>query len=206
MDGQKIDEIIFRGIDRIVIVFDVDNEDGLKSKLLSENFLKSRIKSLRLKFLNRGYNIKIEFVPVVYSAETIMLYQYISDLHPETNIESLVHKLNTNKFQLILLTKLIGYKHIKRAKRVQDYLNLEKLKFKIRNSLKVRNTINKNLLNWILEDCNIQREHFSEKDTLIFLQEVIALFEGYQGTTIDFKVGEKEYNNQISLDKFIKEI
>lgn len=95
-----------RGIERVIFVYDMDNLKGDKTKILSRESLSSVIKNNRLLFENLAYSIELYYVPVVYAAETIMLYQYLDEKY-DISVTSLVNSINTNAQHLYLLAYLI---------------------------------------------------------------------------------------------------
>lgn len=197
-----LQDLICEGVDRILFIFDVDNEEGDKNKLLSLNYIRIKTQKVKQKFIREGYNIKLEFLPVVYSAETIMLYQFIQDSNPETDVEGIVHKTNTNDFQLLLLAKILGLENTDKAKHFSNYLDFNKLKSKITKNMEVRESINKKLFEWILNDCNPETEHYTMHEVIKFVEQVHKLFEYHMKNPITFKIGNREYTNQMSISKF----
>lgn len=147
-------EIISRGIDEIIFVFDVDNEKGLKDRTLSINYFEERIEKSKQQFMERmGYSIDFKFVIPVYSAETIMLYQYINN-DCSAEVESYVSIYDTNKLHLVTLSILNKFNRSNQAKKIRDYLKLEILVRNAEANLKFReDSINTEVLNWIISGC-----------------------------------------------------
>lgn len=197
---DSIAEYKAHNIDRIISVFDMDDIKSSNKRILSKEDMQKQLTKSKRYMTDLKYDIKWEFIPVVYSAETIMLYQFITDANPETDIENLVHPYNVNAFYLDLLARVLCYKNPKRAKHVHKYLNLDKLKSKIRMSLVARPVnINKKLLEWILEDCPVDKQFMIEEELLQFLDEVLELFNKAKQHSIDFKVGTEQMCSHIHL-------
>lgn len=204
LDKDYIDSLEKEGITKILFVFDVDNPSGDKFKVLSKEDILQQL-TITQKYLNNlHYQVEFVFMPVVYSAETIMLYQFISDSNPETDVESLVHNRNTNKFQLSLLARLLGVDKLNKAKKVRNYLDISKLKSKIRKNLEYRNTINKRLLEWILKDCNLNTKFYSEEELFEFVENAQKLLDFYLTKPTEFKIGDKNCTSWISSKKLLK--
>ena len=123
-DARKI---IGNNIDTVIIVYDLDNEDGIKTKILSDSKIKSSYSNLttRIHQLNKNYNINIKYIPVTWAAETILLYQYLST--GDTSLENIISTVDTNMLHLHLLGYLAEIKGLHRVKKIRNYLDITKL-------------------------------------------------------------------------------
>lgn len=197
---DEIVNLIILGIERVVFVFDLDNPNGIKTEIMNYAFIRKLIDNAKEQFINYGYNIEFQFIPIVYSAETLLLYQHISNRFKETNIESLVHDEDTNKFHLILLAILNKLKRYNHAKRVREFLDIDRLKEKIQLSLSMNiNNVNKHTLEWILGGCKIEDNHYDIKEVEDIINEATSIFMENRDKAVDLYIRNKLINTNISF-------
>lgn len=114
------------GIDTVIFVFDMDSDKN-NSELLSVSNVQAAIERNRRLLSEAGHSIRYLYVPVVYSAETIALYQFYDGID---SLSNLVNKNNTKLLHTNLLkvvTKIERTKELKKYEFV-DYFKLrEKL-------------------------------------------------------------------------------
>lgn len=200
-------DIAERGIDKIIIIFDLDNENGDKSKLMSKEYITRAVINSERSFISLGYTIDIRFMPVVYSAETIALYQYLTDKGKYLDVESLVHVVNTNEFQLLLLNLLnIQNKDFSKTNVFEKYLDCNTLLYKIKANLESgRLNINKELLLWLLSGCGLDYAFKNKKETVDFVELVTQKFQEYKYDNIKLTVCSDIISNTMSLTQ-LKEL
>lgn len=197
-------ELMFRGIERVIFVFDLDNESGIKTEIMSKNYVNRKIYELVNVFKSLGYAILFEFIPTVYSAETILLYQHISKNCLDTFIESLVHCDDTNKFHLIPLAILNKLHKYSDAKKFRDIINKEKLESNIKLNLwHEEDNINLNMLEWILSGCDLNKHFLNQKELEKLMDEAYILFHKYRDMKIELSVLNMSIDTNISINKLI---
>lgn len=166
-------DIMERGIERIVLVYDMDSLHGDKTSILTNNELQSRINNVKNIFKHTGYNVEICLIPVVYAAETIMLYQYLTN-GTENNIQDLVSSVNTWKLHLYLLAYMMGESNTKKAKKVRDFIDINKLILILEESAVDLNYL---LKQWIINGCNLDsKDLMNEYSALEHLNKVTNHF------------------------------
>lgn len=198
-----------RGIDRIIIVFDLDAPSGDKRKILSVTEAQQKLAACDNFFKGSGYSVDVVGVPVAYAAETIMLYQYLGKKSLDLEIESLVHKNDTNHFHLLLLTALCDCKDYRKAKRVRDFIDKKLMVHKIQKNIESNDkNINKGLLEWICHECSMNRLTFDRQATLISLQSANRLFydkiDVKKAFTLAGKNGTIDLDTDVSLGELEK--
>ena len=155
---EDINTIASEGITDLVIVIDTDNISGDKTKTLQVTDFRLLAGKLSNKLKSAGFNtINIRFMIIAYSAETILLNQYIasSDIHTEEYIHkyNINSNRNTNLLQLVLLAALSKQFDTQEAKKVRKYLDIDKLKEIVYS---IKNSLNANVFDWILDNCNLK--------------------------------------------------
>ena len=162
------------GIERIIFVYDMDNLDGDKAFIIQKAQLTQKIDDIERIFKGIGYNVEICFIPVVYAAETLMLYQYLDEKYG-IRISHIVSSVNTNYVHLCLLAYLIKEVNIKRAKRVRNFLEIDKLVEAFEN--KYHKDINNMIKSWIIDGCNVEEEYlFNKYEAISHLEDTEELF------------------------------
>ena len=166
-------------IDNIIFVFDTDSMSGNKSKVMSTEEMSNNIRYVKksLRGLNISYqfitvayaaetimlyqnlsdnwlNISYQFITVAYAAETIMLYQNLSDNWLHLNFEDYVHRINTDALHLVMLAASNKLDDIKKAKRVRNFINWEVLRNKLSKHSQLCRDDNYMCIQWLLD--NIQ--------------------------------------------------
>lgn len=173
LSSDDVDFCIKSGIDRIVFVFDTDNESGIKTKLVSESFLRGKFDSAIYLFEHENYSIDFKFVLTVYSAETVALYQCLSNDAISSRPERFVHKVDTQYFQLILLALNFGLRRARLAKRFRDFITVDMLNNNIMVNLSTsENEISKDELQWVFSRCS-NDSYLLSFDELIRLLSVV---------------------------------
>jgi hypothetical protein len=110
-----------RGIDRILFVFDADNQRGENNNVTDFGLFKSKLENLNNNMRESG--ITCEFIPVMYCAETIGLYQaYTGD----ESLIKFINSYNTKRLHRKVLQKIynLGGDDIKQLRYV-DYASLK---------------------------------------------------------------------------------
>jgi hypothetical protein len=143
VNNNKARRYRYQGIDNILFVFDVDNQTGNNSDIINLDKFKQDINIL-LDNLETN-SISYGFIPVVYCAETINLYEYYGG---NLDIEGLVSKVNTKELHLSLLRLMTGLNSgiVKNMSHV-DYEKLKRKLTEYRNKSK----FNKRVIDLILD-------------------------------------------------------
>lgn len=114
---QERELISFRklGVTSVLFVFDIDNGEGRNYDVWSYNSLKELVDGLSNSLNSNG--IKFYFLPTIYCAETVLLYNYIdSDCIGTLFAEDLVSTHDINKFYKYLIAMLEGIRSTKKGK------------------------------------------------------------------------------------------
>lgn len=153
LNNDEIDTIILYDIHELYIVYDLDNEKGNKTKILSEERIIKSYNKIKeeIEKIKAGYELNIMYIPVTWAAETILLYQYI--ITGDTDIENIISTVDTNNLHLYLIGYFSNSRGLKSAKQVRNYLDITKLL----NQLKAR--VSRGNLNYSLS--NILQSNFN---------------------------------------------
>lgn len=171
------------GIERVVFVFDVDNESGDKSSVMSVDWLSTSISQFVRDAHKAAWNVKVEFCLTSYSAETILLYQTVKNL--SISVEDIVNLYNTNKFQLRLLGIQYGIFNDKKIKNSLDsYLDVSKLVGSL-------SSLNKDVFDWIKTGCSTSFSHMSFQDVLKKLMDTRRVFDTNKSVVHEFLVSSE---------------
>ncbi|MGN0375750.1 MAG: hypothetical protein ACI4EN_09660 [Butyrivibrio sp.] len=199
---DEIYSIIERGIERIVFVYDMDNESGDKTKIISNTALANKLNNIKELFRKNGFEIDICCIPVVYAAETIMLHQYISE--SGEYITGLVNLIDTNIFHLCLLSYFANTGNLKAAKKVRDFLDINSLIHKIKNT--DIDDINKELKAWIVDGCSHETKILSIEEALMHRENVARLFIDYRRRNKDelFTINDIEMTFKTSKNRLLE--
>ena len=199
LSDRDIEEIISLNIDSILFVFDTDNEKGIKNKVLSKEQITKKILDLQTRFDKRNYKINLNFFLTVYSAETIALYQYISE-NPSLDIEYYVSKYDTCALHISILTLLNNFDRVRKAKKFRNFLDIGMLKQKISNNLRLRaGCINIEVLTWILYDCRGIENSLTYDQVLNKLDEAEQIINEQKDNTKAFKVSNIGLKTDMSI-------
>ena len=183
------DKLIYQykksGIDKIVFVFDSDNECGDKTKLISEGYFLEAVSSLKDRFLFSGANIQVGFVLNVFAFETVMFYQTLHG--SDFNIDSLVHKEDTNRFQNILLAYQYDIHSVKDLKsRIRTYIDKSSMMFESARLCNDLSIINNDILSWVSSGCSSDFRFCSDEDVLEKIKRANSCFEFYKSNPRQF--------------------
>lgn len=88
---------------RIVVVFDMDNTDGLKDKIIDIHKVIEYHNKSEQKLREKGIESIIEYVPITYAAESISICQFIDKFEAEYVMDT----YNTTKLHKEILKKLM---------------------------------------------------------------------------------------------------
>lgn len=187
------------GITDVYFVFDLDNPSD-NSKIISIEFVNKRIEQL-IDLRNKAkWCVKYHFVPVVYTAETIALYQFFSG---NRSLTSIINRENTKLLHLNLLHVVTGEKDTKKLKHY-NFIDADKLRenlLKFRKIDKFNNSAIALLLNCISDD-----QFPTEQGVLPLLQEIMKQFEQYKDADcfityrgVKYCVSSNEYIQQFKV-------
>lgn len=152
LNNDEIDTIIFYDIHELYIVYDLDNEKGNKTKILSEERIIKSYNKIKeeIEKIKAGYELNIMYIPVTWAAETILLYQYIingdAEDDEEDAIENHISTVDTNNLHLYLIGYFSNSRGLKSAKQVRSYLDINKLLNHLKEGVSQEN-LNYNLSN-----------------------------------------------------------
>ena len=155
----------------------MDNLSGNKKDILTEQELTNKLSNIEEVFRNVGYTVEICCIPVVYAAETLMLYQFLDESFG-ISIQNLVNAVNTNWMHLCLIAYLVGEVNVKRGKNVRNYIDIKKLieAFEKRHKKDINNFVKQ----WIIDGCNTDSKYiFSQHDAIDHLRKTKIIFDKY---------------------------
>lgn len=169
----------------IITVFDMDNDVKDKSTIRSVEQLSKAIELTSGLYRKLGYSGRLHYVPVIYSAETASLYQFLADDSLSFDLETLVSKWNTPEMLLMVLAWLNKSGMYTRAKRARDYFNAEKFMQKVRGVLSNQSTcLNATVLGWILDGLKVPTWNLF--DVLVIVTDANVKFSAYLNKSVTF--------------------
>lgn len=187
-------------IEELILVYDMDTPRG--RGILSSQDLQIYFKRLRMFLDNQDLNeVRIKVVPVVWVAETILLYvmmHMIKEREMLSFIEpvDLVHKLNIAKCHGKIIEEILKNLDISncKSKHVRDYMRKSEIVVGLKEALiRFPNSINSQIMKWFISlnhemlfDIDKAVEHQKEVEKLynIHILKKLERFELY-GLTID---------------------
>lgn len=186
-------------IDRVVFVFDSDNECDDVSSILSLSCLNERLDDLTKMAIKVGWSGTFEFSLLGFSSETILLYQCINS---DFDIDSLVHPVNINRFQCLLLRYQYGIRSNKLLKRsIGSYFDMKKLKSSaLRSKTSKYVHINQDVLDWVCNDFSVSFSHSSSDDVRLKLQKLLNNVVKYRSSSRQLTISNNVDNRVISTD------
>ena len=129
------DIIEANNIDLILNVHDLDSLDGKDNEILQYASLETRVFKSKKELEERGFNVELRYLPVIFAAETVMLYIIYNTLLDPT---TLVHKDNTKRLHYLLVDRELV------RKQLYNIIPLEKFKVKhVRKYIKFFAVLNK---------------------------------------------------------------
>ena len=185
-------------IEQVISVFDIDNSNGFCNTVYTPHEFKMQIDKFNV---NTKGKLIHKFMPVVYNAETVMLYQYIV---PEENSEvvDIVHNYDTKVFHLKLLEELVDYKNTKiSVKHIAGYLDVKRLYSGLRCVHECE--INYPICNWILNGMPLEDMYFlSDEEVQMLLISADKKFRTNLTNKNRMYKYKKEYYFDISSSSF----
>lgn len=119
-DGEA-DKFSRLGVSKVLFIFDMDS-DMSNSEVLSVDDIRKKV-SIVEGVCNK-HNMLMQYVPVVYCAETIAIYQFYNG---NRRLSDMVNKVNTKLLNVNILKLLTGVHSSKKLKRY-DYVDYEALR------------------------------------------------------------------------------
>lgn len=165
---NKFMEYYENGVRRVILVFDLDTDNKSVSQFREPKKIYRNLLSMEQRLFNAGINIKLEYLPVVYSAETVMLYQYYKKLrlYPEMCINS-HDTLIMQTSMLRILGRLLSERDVKRC---PEYLDTTAFLRVIRAEYSV---FNSRLFDVLV---SLESECYSSEEMLVVCQNAIELY------------------------------
>lgn len=186
------------GIRRIVLVFDLDSDNKKKSQFIPVDKIRAKISEVELALRVSGLDIVVEYLPVVYAAETILLYQYLSELKhiPEicVNIE------DTLILQTSMLRVLNGLSNERAVKRCPEYVDTSVV---LQNIRKAWCTFNTHLFR-VLQNPEIVG--LDKAGALCVCEDAHKLFESCTGFGVDFDIRGVHFNSKMSVPEMREQV
>lgn len=187
---------VSKNIDRVIFVFDMDDDES--DFVLQASCVEERIRQTLEQVNASKRSIKLEYVLVVYAAETVALYQFYSG---DRKLSDLVNKVNTKALHvnlLKLLTKINSSKRVKKYDFV-DYTVLRERLQKYR-SIDVFNTYCMSLL------LDTECESLSDHEIVKFIDRVHNHYNTLLSSSKPMKVSYKGVNLEVFLDEYKQQL
>lgn len=199
INENRIRKIVKSGVDNIVSVFDLDTETAAVDKIIDNNTLADRMDSLEYKLRSYGYTGKIEYLPTVYAAETVMFIQYLDRLNSNLP-EYIVGHYSINdmlKYVLILFT---GVKRNDRVKRFNDFIEPEVLRSNYR---KIEGKLAFNV-RYVRMAMGIESQGYSREEALKLRASVEEFVDSIRENDIVLKFGSNTLHMSDSKDRVLE--
>jgi hypothetical protein len=199
-DGFR--DIVEAAPDVILTVFDLDSGVDGRHTMSGANFL-NRAKRFESDVKGVLPNATMMYIPTVYAAETVMLYQYRKSLGIQGSIEELVHNRNTWTFQSTILAIFNKCDSLHLSKKMRDYIDISTLMESLDECLKANLTLNGPVLRFLRD---IYLSGLTLNQTVMFLDVAASVFNYYLDTSVKLTVAGVELDTNTSLysikDKF----
>lgn len=208
--GRSLDKIKEMGVDTILFVFDIDNECGKSYDIWSYYDLKKLTDKLII--LSRDSGVKFYFLPVVYCAETVLLYNYVdSECVGSLFVEDLVSTHDINNFYKYLIAMLEGFKSTRKVKVFREYVDVDSLIKVLRRVVTFEGYLpNRKCFNWLVDGCPVdpldEGYFYTASDFIKFYEDFLHRFENRR--CLDFIVEGQNFqytlNTDITMDDMTK--
>lgn len=191
----------------VFFVFDIDNDCGRRYDIWSYDNLKRLIDKLSI--MSEDSGIKFYFLPVVYCAETILLYNYIdNECIGSLFAEDLVSTHDINKLYLLLIAMLEGVRSTRKVKNFREYADIDSLIEVLRRVVTFEGYLpNRKCFNWLVDGCPLDKGYFyTASDFIKFYEDFVHRFESKR--CLDFIVEGQNFqytlNTDITMDDMTK--
>lgn len=195
------------GITSILFVFDVDNGAGRNHDVLSYDNLKKLVDDLCS--ISEASGIKLYFLPVIYCAETVLLYNYIdTECIGSLFAEDLVSTHDINKFYKYLIAILEGFKSTRKVKNFREYADIDSLVEVLREVITFGGYLpNRKYFTWLVNGCPPDEGYFyTASEFFKFYEDFLHRFENRR--CLDFIVEGQNFqytlNTDITMDDMTK--
>lgn len=185
-------------VERVILVFDLDTDSKQKSQLLPVNKLQMKINNIEAVLQRTGIQVRVEYLPVIYSAETILLYQHLKELKyiPEVYI---------NKYDTMVLCKsvirvlhgLIGEREVKRC---TEYIDTSRILENIDVARKGFNSILFEVL------CDLDIIALTGAQAVDVCKLAHRLYESCVGVEIDYDVRGVHLSSNMSVPEMREQV
>lgn len=139
--------------DYIITVIDLDASQNNGTCTLSHKEALKHFTNLENRLRKHNSLIEFRYVPTIFAAETIMLYQYFTRKDKEHFcIEDIVHPINTWKFQSIMLAILSASNHVMDTKKMHEYCVPNTLARNLEEAYKLGETRNISIIDFLLHN------------------------------------------------------
>lgn len=192
-DGRQL--LVDENIGTIVIIVDLDADNNNGSCTLDPKSALNKCSKFTSLVNSVNQNIKIRYVPTVFAAETVMLYQYLTRDADKFVIEDIVHPVNTWKFHIIMVAMLAGFDKIMDAKKIRNYCAPSIIRKAFIESYKLNLTRNKPVIDFMLN----RSPGLTEIEFLNFLTDEYNNFSIRKANKIDFRLLGVEVDSHTSL-------
>lgn len=193
--AQQVKTYADLGYSRVIDTFDMGPRNGNPCSIISkEMFMNIREKSVCV-VGKQGVHMDLLYVPTVYAAETICLVQYW-DMLCGYSPEALIHTENLYEFQLVLLSALARCNRIRDAKKVDDFLDIERLTYNLENN-RISVPFNSVFVNWLL---NGECVPLNADDVCALLGRVKVVLDCLRRIDVKFELGDSVITKSTPLD------
>lgn len=169
----------------VITVMDLDKDNNDGTGILPLKTAKINLSETERKIKEISPNSKLRYIPTIYASETIMLYQYLKKPDKDFCIEEIVHCNNTWLFHSVIIAIFAHLEKLSDAKKVRNYLEIDKLLKEFQNTLKHYHTENKEIIRFILDRTytGIELIQFLEK-----IKNIDQIFKKYIHVALPFEI------------------
>lgn len=207
---QERELVSFRklGVTSVLFVFDIDNGEGRNYDVWSYDSLKGLVDNLNNPL--NGNDIKFYFLPTIYCAETVLLYNYIdSECIGSLFAEDLVSTHDINKFYKYLIAMLEGIRSTKKVKVFREYADIDSLIKVLGKVVTFEGYLpNRKCFNWLIDGCPVDPLEtgyfYTASEFLAFYEDFVHRFENRR--CMDFIVEGKDFQYTINTDITIEDM
>lgn len=197
--GSSLEKIIELGVTTIFFVFDIDSECGRSYDIWSYDDLKKFTDNFII--LSRDSGVKFYFLPTIYCAETVLLYNYIdSECIGSLFAEDLVNTHDINNFYKYLIAMLEGFRSTRKVKVFREYVNVDSLVETLKRILTFEGYLpNRKCFNWLVNGCPLDEGYFYTASEFIkFYEDFVHRFENRR--CMDFTIEGQNFQYTINTD------
>ena len=166
--GVEVLENIASGkIEHIVVVFDLDDLSGDKTKILQVESFKKHACKMMEQLEEAGVKCEIHFMPVMYCAETVYMYILLNCM---INPCEVVNEANTTKLHGDIMAGVLGKRKARDIKRIEQQLRNIDITDRLTTELNKCRRDNKHLLEWLTDTEDVLRHTLSYDEAIRYIE------------------------------------